>query len=156
MLAQVIGNLNGLPHEFKYINEPGNVEHYTPALPDGARTDDDTDIEWVYLREIARSRENFLPPDRIAALWKRHINRRIFCANRYARDLMDLGLEPPWTGNVAPQSLVRLQHLGPVHLRIVRPDGAGHAANGGPARASTTRTSRSTANRPRPRSSSPR
>ena len=27
MLAQVIGNLNGLPHEFKYINEPGHVEH---------------------------------------------------------------------------------------------------------------------------------
>jgi hypothetical protein len=101
MLAQVIGNLNGLPHEFKYINKPGNVEHYTPGLPDGAQTDDDTDIEWVYLHEIARSRENFLPPDRIAALWKRHINRRIFCANLYTRGLMDLGIEPPWTGTVA-------------------------------------------------------
>ena len=101
MLAQVIGNLNGLPHEFKYIDEPGNVEHYTPSLPEGAVTDDDTDIEWVYLREIARTGNNLLPPDRIAALWKRHINRRIFCANRYARDLMDLGIEPPWTGNVA-------------------------------------------------------
>src|SRR6476659_3717496 len=100
MLAQVIGNLNGLPHEFKYINNPGKVEHFTPSLPNGAVTDDDTDIEWVYLREIARSGNNLIPPDRISALWKRHINRRIFCANRYARDLMDLGLEPPWTGNV--------------------------------------------------------
>jgi ADP-ribosylglycohydrolase len=100
MLAQVIGNLNGLPHEFKYINKPGNVEHYTPSLPNGAVTDDDTDIEWVYLREIGRSRDNLLPPNSIAALWKRHINRRIFCANRYARDLMDLGVEPPWTGNI--------------------------------------------------------
>jgi hypothetical protein len=100
MLAQVIGNLNGLPHEFKYINRPGKVEHYTPSLPDGAVTDDDTDIEWVYLNEIAHSRDNMLPPARIAALWKRHINRRIFCANRYARDLMDLGIEPPWTGNI--------------------------------------------------------
>ena len=100
MLAQVIGNLNGLPHEFKYINKPGNVERYTPSLSNGAHTDDDTDIEWVYLHEIARSGENFIPPARIAQLWKRHINRRIFCANRYARDLMDLGLEPPWTGNV--------------------------------------------------------
>src|SRR6188508_1363476 len=89
MLAQIIGNLNGLPHEFKYIDEPGSVEHYTPALPKGAHTDDDTDIEWVYLHEIARSGENFLPPDRIAALWKQHINRRIFCANLYARGLMD-------------------------------------------------------------------
>src|SRR3954447_27046237 len=76
MLAQVLGNLNGLPHEFKYIAEPGDVEHYTPSLPDGAQTDDDTDIEWVYLREIARTHEKFLEPDRIAGLWKRHINRR--------------------------------------------------------------------------------
>ena len=101
MLAQVLGNLNGLPHEFKYIDEPGNVEHCTPSLPKGARTDDDTDIEWVYLRAIARGKENFLPPAEIVALWKRHINRHIFAANRYARDLMDLGIEPPWTGNVA-------------------------------------------------------
>jgi hypothetical protein len=101
MLAQILGNLNGLPHEHKYIDEPGNVERYTPGLPNGARTDDDTDIEWVYLREIARSGENSLPPDRIIALWKRHINRNIYCANQYARGLMDLGLEPPWTGNVA-------------------------------------------------------
>jgi hypothetical protein len=101
MLAQVIGNLNGLPHEFKYINEPGRVEHFTPSLPKGAWTDDDTDIEWVYLREIARTGNNLLPNPEIATLWKRHINRRIFCANRYARDLMDLGIEPPWTGNVA-------------------------------------------------------
>src|SRR5882757_11009014 len=57
MLAQVIGNLNGLPHEFKYINSPGKVESYTPSLPDGAYTDDDTDIEWVYLREIVRTRD---------------------------------------------------------------------------------------------------
>lgn len=101
MLAQIIGNLNGLPHEFKYIDEPGRVEHYTPSLPEGAFTDDDTDLEWVYLHEIARSKTTRLPPDAIEALWKRHINRRIFCANLYARQLMDLGFEPPWTGNVA-------------------------------------------------------
>ena len=101
MLAQILGNLNGLPHEFKYIDEPGNVVDYTPSLPEGAFTDDDTDVEWVYLREIARSRQTLLPPDRIAGLWKTHINRRIFAANHYARQLMDLGLQPPWTGNVA-------------------------------------------------------
>jgi ADP-ribosylglycohydrolase len=100
MLAQVIGNLNGLPHEFKYINEPGKVEHYTPSLPEGAQTDDDTDIEWVYLCEIARSGQTLVPSSRITELWKTHINRRIWCANKYARELMDLGFEPPWTGNV--------------------------------------------------------
>src|SRR5215211_7289510 len=71
MLAQIIGNLNGLPHEFKYINEPGNVQHFTPSLPNGAFTDDDTDIEWVYLREIAQSGNSFLPNADIATLWKR-------------------------------------------------------------------------------------
>src|SRR5262245_6502493 len=60
MLAQVIGNLNGLPHEFKYIDQPGSVERYIPGLPDGAHTDDDTDIEWVYLREIARTGQPLL------------------------------------------------------------------------------------------------
>ncbi|MBE3070887.1 MAG: hypothetical protein IMZ66_11695, partial [Planctomycetes bacterium] len=49
LLGQVLGNLNGLPHEMKCFAEPGAVESYTPALPDGARTDDDTDIEWTYV-----------------------------------------------------------------------------------------------------------
>lgn len=100
MLGQILGNLNGLPHEFKYIDDPGQVRQYTPSLPNGAHTDDDTDIEWVYLREIASSGQTLIPPPRIAQLWKTHINRRIWCANKYARDLMDLGIEPPWTGNV--------------------------------------------------------
>lgn len=101
MLGQIIGNLNGLPHEFKYIGEPGNVKAFTPSLPDGARTDDDTDLEWVYLRGISFSRQSRLPPHEISSLWKAHINRRIWCANLYARQLMDLGIEPPWTGNAA-------------------------------------------------------
>ncbi|WP_296621671.1 hypothetical protein [Marivirga sp.] len=45
LLGQILGNLNGLPHEWKYIDEPGNVENYTPSLPEGAVTDDDTDFE---------------------------------------------------------------------------------------------------------------
>ena len=47
LLGEILGNLNGIPHENKYINEPGNVKNYVPGLPDGARTDDDTDFEWV-------------------------------------------------------------------------------------------------------------
>ncbi len=101
MLAQIFGNLNGLPHEFKYIHEPGKAETYTPGLPQGARTDDDTDLEWVYACEMARAGEPFLPPGRIRELWTAHINRRIWCANLYARRLMDLGIEPPLTGRVA-------------------------------------------------------
>ena len=101
LLAQIFGNLNGLAHEFKYINQPGNVEEYTPSLPEGARTDDDTDLEWVYITEMQRSGKVFIPNQKISELWKTHINRKIWCANAYARELMNLGLAPPLTGRIA-------------------------------------------------------
>jgi hypothetical protein len=99
MLGQLLGNLNGLPHEFKYLDQPGNVVSLTPSLPGGARTDDDTDLEWVIVSEIERRRQVFLPPGRVARLWKLHVNRGVWCANRYARGLMELGFEPPDTGS---------------------------------------------------------
>lgn len=101
LLAQLLGNLNGLPHENKYYNEPGNVEQYTPGLANGARTDDDTDIEWVYISAMQRDRTVLLGPERITALWKQHINNHIWCANLYTRQLMDIGIDPPLTGNLA-------------------------------------------------------
>jgi len=101
LLGQLLGNLNGLHHEMKYINQPGNVEHYTPSLPDGARTDDDTDIEWVYIVAMQRSGTIFIPPQSISRLWKSHINHHIWCSNEYARQLMDIGIDPPLTGCTA-------------------------------------------------------
>ncbi|MBE0534274.1 MAG: ADP-ribosylglycohydrolase family protein [Phycisphaerae bacterium] len=101
LLGQLLGNLNGLPHEFKYLEQPGDVRIYTPALPEGARTDDDTDIEWVYVCAMEKSDTLFIPPAQIAHLWKSHINDHIWCANRYARSLMDIGIDPPLTGYIA-------------------------------------------------------
>ena len=100
LLGQILGDLNGLPHEMKYIAAPGNVENYVPALPEGAWTDDDTDIEWVYLVEIERTGTLRLPPARIAELWRKHINRRIWCSHLYLRQLLDIGIEPPLTGRL--------------------------------------------------------
>src|SRR5262252_6749898 len=97
-LGQVIGDLNGLKHEMKYILEPGNVESYTPALPDGAWTDDDTDVEWPYILEIERTQNLLIPARRISEIWKEHINRRIWCSHLYLRQIMDLGIDPPLTG----------------------------------------------------------
>jgi hypothetical protein len=99
-LGQVIGDLNGLEHEMKYILEPGSVGEYTPALPDGAWTDDDTDIEWPYILEIQRTNQFLIPPRRISEIWKEHINRRIWCSHRYVRQIMDLGIDPPLTGRI--------------------------------------------------------
>ena len=58
MLGQMLGNLNGLVHEMKYIHEPGQVTSYVPELPEGARTDDDTDFEWVYVVEMQAPRDS--------------------------------------------------------------------------------------------------
>jgi hypothetical protein len=85
----------------KFIDGPGDVAAYTPGLPEGARTDDDTDIEWTYVSEMEQTGKTLLSPAQVRNLWRRHINRGIWCANQYARDLMDLGLEPPLTGRTA-------------------------------------------------------
>ncbi len=100
LLGHLLGDLNGLKHEMKYIAEPGNVTEYTPALPTGAWTDDDTDFEWVYLVAMQQRGVTLIPPQDISTLWQRHINRAFWCANQYARQLMDLGLTPPLTGQI--------------------------------------------------------
>jgi hypothetical protein len=100
LLGQILGNLNGLPHEMAYIQEPGNVKNYIPSLQNGAWTDDDTDFEWVYICTMQKKRNAFLPVDTISKLWKERINQRIWCANRYSRYLMDIGFKPPYTGYI--------------------------------------------------------
>src|SRR5689334_25073344 len=85
LVGQIFGNLNGLAHEFKYIEEPGKVESYTPSLPKGAWTDDDTDIEWVYLAEMQKTGSFAIRPSRMAELWRANMNTGIWCANLYAR-----------------------------------------------------------------------
>jgi ADP-ribosylglycohydrolase len=64
---------------------------------DGAYSDDDTDIEFVTLHAVEEHGLD-LDYNDIAAAWKRHINRRIWVANRTARNLMARGMIPPDTG----------------------------------------------------------
>lgn len=100
-LGQIVGDLNGLKHEMKYIQEPGDVQEYTPALPEGAWTDDDTDVEWPYILEIQKTQNLLLPYPRISEVWKKHINNRgIWCSHLYLRQIMDLGIDPPLTGKI--------------------------------------------------------
>lgn len=99
LLGQILGNLNGLPHEMKYVHEPGSVYNYVPSLTDGAWTDDDTDFEWVYIVQMQKQRNLFLSSREISGIWEERINNRIWCSNLYARHLMDIGIDPPLTGN---------------------------------------------------------
>ena len=98
LLGQLLGDLNGLSHENRYINEPGNAQNYVPSLPDGAWTDDDLDFEWFYVYEMQKNRELFLNYDYITTLWVERVNNRVWCSNRFARYLMDIGLKPPYLG----------------------------------------------------------
>jgi len=100
MFGMMIGNMNGWPYEFKFYDKHGDVQTYVPSLPKGAETDDDTDFEWVYIYNMQKTRNAYVPYDDINAYWKKSINRGIWCANRQARYLMDLGIKPPLTGNV--------------------------------------------------------
>jgi hypothetical protein len=100
LLGHIIGDLNGLAHENKYITDPGNVTSYAPSLPGGGWSDDDTDFEWVYVVAMQEQKQLLIPNADIPALWKAHINRYFWCSNQYARQLMDLGIVPPLTGQL--------------------------------------------------------
>lgn len=101
LLGQIIGNLNGMPYEFKFGREPGNVTNYVPELPEGAFTDDDTDIEWVYVYNMQKNNNLFLSPGTLAGIWKESFNQRIWCSNGYVRRLLDIGIDPPLTGKIS-------------------------------------------------------
>ena len=117
--GQLIGNFYGLPFENNYVDEPFLVDRiythadesslkinrsdwrgYIPILMDaveGAFADDDTDIEFVTLMAVEKYGLDITYPE-ITEMWKKHINRRIWVANRTARTLMDKGLVAPETG----------------------------------------------------------
>jgi len=97
-LGQMIGNIYGLPHENKYINQPGpeNFPYgYSANLEmikkmNGAFSDDDTDIEYIYLLQMEK---HGIEPTYavLTEAWKYHIRNRVWLANRAAMGLMHAG-----------------------------------------------------------------
>lgn len=100
LVGQLIGNLNGLPYEEKFNNEPGTLSGFIPGLPHGAYTDDDTDIEWLHIFFMDKYKQPILPYDTIVSIWKRNMNYKTYASNRYVRQLMEIGFEPTETSNV--------------------------------------------------------
>jgi hypothetical protein len=105
-IGQMIGNIYGLPHEGKYITAPGPETWpygYTKNLDklkkyDGAFSDDDTDVEYMYLLQMGK----YGPEPSYAQLrdaWLYHIRDRVWLANRAALGLMHFGYTPPFTGS---------------------------------------------------------
>jgi hypothetical protein len=104
-LGQIVGNIYGLSYEFRFIDEPGPDRFpygYGPSLQqvrnvDGAFSDDDTDIEYMYLLQMER---HGIEPTyaQLADAWKYHVRDRVWVANRSALTLMHAGYSPPVTG----------------------------------------------------------
>lgn len=104
-LAQCIGNIYGLPHENRYIDEPGpetfpygySEDDERLKEANGAFSDDDTDIEYMYLLTM----EKYGPEptyEQLANSWKYHVRDRVWLANRAALGAMHYGFTPPVTG----------------------------------------------------------
>lgn len=123
-IGQCVGNYMGFPFEGTYTEEPvpifvdryyqfdadtslainrNDLRGYCRLVTDwfeGAFSDDDTDIEFVTLHAIEKYGLD-INYSEITEMWKSHINRKIWCANRSARDLMARGLIAPETGSKA-------------------------------------------------------
>lgn len=121
-IGQCVGNYMGFPFEGTYLEEPVPVfvdRYYnfdddttlainrndlrgycliTTNWLEGAFSDDDTDIEFVTLHAVEKYGLDISYPE-ITDMWKKHINRKIWCANRTARNLMSEGLIAPETGS---------------------------------------------------------
>jgi ADP-ribosylglycohydrolase len=123
-IGQCVGNYMGFPFEGNYTEDPvpvfvdryyqfddnsslvinrNDMRGYCLLMTnwlEGAFSDDDTDIEFVTLHAVEKYGLDINYPE-ITEMWKKHINRKIWCANRSARDLMSKGLIPPETGSKA-------------------------------------------------------
>ncbi len=97
-LGECAGNMFGLPHELKYDSQPGPEIVFNPDYTDGARSDDDTDIEYLYLHALEEHGLE-LSYEEVAQEWMDHIHGHIWVANARALELMRQGLLPPATGH---------------------------------------------------------
>ena len=105
-IGQMVGNIYGLPFENKFVDEPASESRfpfgYTKNIDklkkyDGAFSDDDTDVEYIYLTLM----EKYGIDPTYAQMrqgWMHHIRDRVWLANRAALGLMHLGYTPPFTG----------------------------------------------------------
>jgi hypothetical protein len=105
-LGQITGNIYGLSYEFQFLDDPGpDVFPYgfgdslnRVREHNGAFSDDDTDIEYMYLLQMES--HGWEPTYRqLAEAWKYHVRDRVWVANRSAVTLMHAGYSPPATGS---------------------------------------------------------
>ena len=103
-LGQMVGNIYGLEYENKFVDEPGegpfvfNKAMRKMEAVDGAFSDDDTDVEYLYLLMMEKYGVD-LTYAQLKEGWMYHIRDRVWLANRAALGLMHYGFTPPLTGS---------------------------------------------------------
>ncbi|MBP5333772.1 MAG: ADP-ribosylglycohydrolase family protein [Bacteroidales bacterium] len=102
-LGQMVGNIYGLEYENKFVDEPGegpfvfNKAITKMTAVDGAFSDDDTDVEYLYLMMMEKYGLD-ITYAQVKEGWMYHIRDRVWLANRAALGLMHYGFTPPYTG----------------------------------------------------------
>ena len=102
-IGQMVGNIYGLEYENKFVDEPGegpfvfNKAMRKMEAVDGAFSDDDTDVEYLYLLMMEKNGVNPTYAQ-VKESWMYHIRDRVWLANRAALGLMHYGFTPPYTG----------------------------------------------------------
>lgn len=103
--GMLIAGLEGLAHEFKYIEKPrATLPAFNVNITGGPCSDDDNDFELTHLYYMDKLHVLKIPYDEIVGIWKTNINTGVWCANLEARKLMDKGVVPPATGDPARNS----------------------------------------------------
>ena len=99
-IGQMVGNIYGLEYENKFVDEPGegpfvfNKAMKKMSAVDGAFSDDDTDVEYLYLLMMEKNGID-IDYDQVKEGWMYHIRDRVWLANRAALGLMHYGFTPP-------------------------------------------------------------
>ena len=103
-IGQMVGNIYGLEYENKFVDEPGegpfvfNKAMTKMEAVDGAFSDDDTDVEYLYLLMMEKYGID-ITYAQVKEGWMYHIRDRVWLANRAALGLMHYGFAPPMTGS---------------------------------------------------------
>lgn len=107
-LGESIANWTGLRTEGRRIDPPfytdsdwGTIIGPAPldfVFQSPWGSDDDTDIEYVYMHKMSQTGSPWLSPQAIRGVWRTHINSFIWVSNYNARALMERGVVTPATG----------------------------------------------------------
>jgi hypothetical protein len=105
-LGQMVGNIYGLAFENKFVENPGPETwpyDYSKSITkmqavNGAFSDDDTDVEYLYLLMMEKYGTTTPTYEQIREGWMYHIRDRVWLANRASLGLMHHGFTPPFTG----------------------------------------------------------